>query len=155
MPQQPLSTIKALSVMHFSLFIGQLMFAGIAIYLQYTKVFSAVIKNEELLLLIVPYLIGLAVAFVIMSTFSYKKKVEEIKANDQSIPEKLAAYRAASIIRWAMIEAPVLLIIIGYLLTGISALLPALAVMLIIFIYTKPTIAKAASQLGISEEEVK
>jgi len=54
-----------------------------------------------------------------------------------------------------MIEAPVLLIIIGYLLTGISALLPALAVMLIIFIYTKPTIAKAASQLGISEEEVK
>ena len=155
MPQQPLSTIKAMAVMHFSLLTGQLMFAGIAYYLKYTKVFSSVIKDEQVLLLIVPALIALAVIFTMISYFSFKKKVESISKNDQPVTEKLAAYRAASIIRWAMLEAPVLLLIIGFLLTGTSGLLLVIAVMLIMFVYTKPTIAKTAAQLGLREEEVK
>lgn len=155
MPQQHLSTIKALAVMHFSLLIGQLMFAGIAYYLRYTKVFGSIIKDQEVLLLIVPALIALAVVFIMISYFSFKKKVESISKNDQPVTEKLTAYRAASIIRWAMLEAPVLLLIIGFLLTGTSGLLLVIAVMLIMFVYTKPTIAKTAGQLGIREEEVK
>lgn len=154
MPQQPLSTIKALAVMHFSLLVGQLMFAGIAFYLKYTQVIRDVIKDEQVRLLVVPGLLGVAVVLVMASFFSFKKKIAVIRNSEQTVTEKLTAYRAASIIRWAMLEAPVLLIIIAYLLTGIEVLLGVIAVLLLLFLYTKPTVAKAASELGINEAEV-
>lgn len=155
MPQQPLSTIKALAVMHFSLLIGQLMFAAIVLYLNYTQVVESVIKSKEMLLLIVPGLIGFSILFAIVSFFTFKKKIEFLKNNELSVTEKLTAYRAASIIRWAMLEAPVLLAIMVFLLTGIFFLWGLIAVMLVLFIYTKPTIAKTAAELDISEAEVK
>jgi DMSO reductase anchor subunit len=154
MPQQPLSTIKALAVMHFSLLVGQLMFAGIAFYLKYTQVIRDVIKDEEVRLLVVPGLLGVAVVLVMASFLSFKKKIAVIRKSEQAVTEKLTAYRAASIIRWAMLEAPVLLIIIAYLLTGKQVLWGVIAVLLLLFLYTKPTVAKAASELGITEAEV-
>jgi hypothetical protein len=154
MPGQPLSNIKALTVMHFSLLMGQLMFAAIAAYLVYTKSFGAVVNNEEVISILGPGLTGLAVAFVLIGFYSYNRKLEKISTNDKAIQEKLTGYRAANIIRWAILEAPTLLAIICFLLTGKPIFIFVMLVLLSLFIYTKPSTAKAAKEVGINEAEV-
>ena len=154
MPQQPISNVKALSVLHFSLFIGQIMFAGIAAYLIYSKNFTLVVAGKELLPVIGGGVVGISVALVIAAFAMFKKKIENIRTSADGTAEKLSRYRATSIIRWAMLEAPTLLVVIAFLLTGQQVLLMVAAVQLMIFYYTKPTAAKVAQDLGISDEEV-
>lgn len=154
MPQQPISNIKALTLLHFSLFIGQLMFAGIAGYLVYNKSFKPVFNSEEVIVIVVSGVIGLSVALIMLAFILFKKKVEKIRINADAVPEKLTAYRATSIIRWAMLEAPAILAIICFLLTGKYSLLIIVAVLLLIFFSTKPTTFKVAQDLGISKEDV-
>lgn len=154
MPQQPISNIKALTLLHFSLLVGQLMFAGIAVYLVYTKSFGVVLNNEEVISIAGPGLTGLAVAFVLIGFYSYNKKLEKISTNEKAMQQKLTEYRAANIIRWAILEAPTLLAIICFLLTGKTFFILVVAVLLSLFLYTKPSTAKAAKELGINETDV-
>ena len=154
MPQQPIANIKALTLLHFSLFIGQLMFAGIAGYLVYSKSFNPVFNSEDVIVIVLSAVIGLSVALIIAAFTMFKNKVEKIRINADAVPEKLTAYRATSIIRWAMLEAPTILTIICFLLTGKYSLLIIAAVLLLIFFYTKPTTFKVAQDLSIREEEV-
>ncbi len=155
MPQQPISNVKALAVLHFSLFMGQIMFAVIAAYLIYSKSFYPVVTGEDLQVMIGSGIMGFCVALVIAAFIMFKKKVEKIRLDADDVPGKLSAYRAASIIRWAMLEAPVILAVISFLLTGRYSLLIVAAVLLLIFFYTKPSSFKVAQDLSISEEEVK
>jgi hypothetical protein len=153
MQQQPVSTIKALTVLHFSLLVGQVVFAAIAYYVRYsgtmpTTDFGA---NGKFIA------IGIGAAGLLLSVFAfsmYKKKVEAIKTNAASLKDKLNAYRAANIIRWAMLEAPVLLAIIIFMLSGDYNLLILVGAILLLFITTRPTVSKAAAELSISEDEV-
>ena len=154
MPQQPISNLRALSVLHFSLFIGQLMFAGIAAYLIYSKSIKPTLSNEEVVIMVGAGVIGLAVALVIAAFAGFKKKVEKTRLNADAITEKLKAYRASSIIRWAMLELPTLLAIIVFMLTANQMLLIVVVSLLLLFYYTKPTSFKVAQDLGINEEEV-
>lgn len=140
--------------MHFSLFIGQIIFTGIAVYLIFSKSFNPAISREDLVILMGSCSIGFAVAMGIVAFAMFKKKVEKISLSDGSISEKLAAYRASTIIRWAMLELPALFMIIFFLLTGYYMLLVGVAVLFLLFYFTKPTIAKVAQELRISEEEV-
>ncbi len=154
MPQQPITNVRALSVLHFSLFIGQLMFAGIAAYLIYSKSFKPVFANQEKVTMIGGGVIGMSLALVIAAFGLFKKRVEKIRLNGDVIPEKLNAYRASSVIRWALLEVPTILTIIAFLLTGNKFLLIVVAATLLLFYFTKPGNSKVANDLGINEEEV-
>ncbi|MBC7936548.1 MAG: hypothetical protein H7Y86_14455 [Rhizobacter sp.] len=150
MQQQPASNIKALSILHFSLLIGQIVFAAIGYYLVYSKSMGSINLGENAKFVV----IGVAAIGLIMVTLSfsmYKKKLAALKDSTQPANEKLLAYRAASIIRWAMLEAPVLIAIVGFMLTGNYNLLVVTGVILLLFISTKPTASKAAAELSISE----
>lgn len=153
MQQQPVSNIKALTVLHFSLLVGQVVFAVIAYYVRYsgTMPLMDMSTNGKFVT------IGIAVFALLLAVFAfsmYKKKVEAIKINAAPLKEKLSAYRAASIIRWAMLEAPVLVAIVMYMLTGDYNLLILIGVILLLFITTRPTVSKAAAELSMSEDEV-
>ena len=154
MPQQPLSNIKALSLMHFSLLFGQVIFAGVAAYLIYTGAFTPVIENKEILSMVVPGAIGWSVAFVMLAFSNYKKKVAAIRMNEESLSDKLIAYRAANIVRWAILEVPVLSTIVCFLMTGLPVLIFSVASFLLIFLYAKPSAYKVAQELSISEADV-
>ena len=154
MPQQPISNVRALSVLHFSLFMGQLVFAGIAAYLIYSKSFKPAFNNEEMVIMMGAGVIGLSVTLVIAAFAGFKKKLETIRLNADNIPEKLTAYRASSVIRWAMLEVPTLLTIIVFMLTFSQMLLIVVAALLLLFYYTKPSSFKVAQDLGINEQEV-
>ena len=154
MPQQPLSNIKALSLMHFSLLFGQVIFAGIAVYLIYTGAFTPVIENKEILSMVVPGAIGWSVAFVMLAFSNYKKKVAAIKMNEESLSDKLIAYRVANIVRWAILEIPVMSTIVCFLMTGLPVPIFFVAALVLVFLYTKPSSYKVAQELSISEADV-
>ncbi|RYF89505.1 MAG: hypothetical protein EOO03_05895 [Chitinophagaceae bacterium] len=155
MPQQPISNVKALSVLHFSLFVGQIMFAGIAAYFIYSKSFNPPFWEAGIRMGIIAGLAAFSWGLALLAFNLFKKKVEKIRMNGDGVTDKLTAYRAGSIIRWAMLEAPVLLTIVCFLVTGEYYLLIIVAVLLMVFYYTKPSTSKVAQELGISEEEVK
>ena len=154
MPQQPLSNIKALSLMHFSLLIGQVIFAGIAVYLIYTGAFTPVIENKEILSIVVPGAIGGAVAFLMLAFSNHKKKVAAIKMNEESLSDKLIAYRVANIVRWAILEVPVMSTIVCFLMTGMPVLIFIVGALMLVFLNTKPSSYKVAQELSISEADV-
>ena len=153
MQQQPPSNIKALSILHFSLLIGQLVFAAIAYYLVTSGSMKAIDtgKNTQFILIGVA---AIGLILVVLSFSMYKKKVALIKDSVQPVKEKLVAYRAASLIRWAMLEAPVLIAIIAFMLTGHYNFLILAGAILLLFLSTRPTVSKAAAELSISEDEV-
>lgn len=130
------------------------MFTGIAGYLVYSKSFNPVFNSEDVIVIVVSAAIGLSVALIITAFTMFKNKVEKIRINADAVPEKLTAYRATSIIRWAMLEAPTILTIICFLLTGKYSLLIIAAVLLLIFFYTKPSPAKMMQELAMSRGEV-
>lgn len=152
--QPPLSNIRTLKLLHSSLLVGQLVFAAIAVYLIYSKSFYPVFQKSEIVTIVSSGVIGFACAFIIIALQIYKKKVDEIKNSDENISLKISRFRTVSIIRWAMIEAPAMLAIICYLLTGNQFLLIVIAIILFIFYYTKPSLAKVATELSMSEKEV-
>lgn len=153
MIQQPVSNIKALSLLHFSLLIGQVVFAAIAYYLFYSGTLKPMAAGENTKYIVMG--VGaLGFLMVILSFSLYRKKTERLRNSNIPAKDKLISYRAANLIRWAMLEAPVLLAIIAFMLTGHYNFLLLAAAILIGFISTRPTAPKAAAELGISEEEI-
>ena len=153
MQQQQISNIKALSILHLALFTGQVLFAGIAYYLGASKIFIPSLNIESSPMIVIS-MGGLAVVFIVLAFSLFSKKTESIRMNAGEISEKLTAYRSASIVRWAMLEAPNLLTIICFLLTGKQPLLLIILTLLAVFFYTKPVAAKVGADLGITEQDV-
>lgn len=151
--QQSNSAIKALSILFFALLMGQLIFAVLGYYINVsgTMIIPDLAENGKVIAIGVA---AIALVLVTLSTTLYKKKIAAIKEGAQTVSEKLNAYRAANIIRWAMLEAPVLLSIVAFMLTGNKNLLILIAGILILFITTRPSAARVASELSIAEEDV-
>lgn len=152
MQQQPVSNIKALGILHFSLLIGQLVFAAIAYYLVASGSMKPIDMGTNTQFIVIG-VAAIGLILVALSFSMYKKKILVIKESNQPAKEKLVAYRAASLIRWAMLEVPVLIAIIAFMLTRHYNFLILAGAILLLFLSTRPTASKAAAELSISEDE--
>ena len=153
MQQQPAGGTRALGILHFSLLVGQLVFAAITWYLHSSGTITLTNLGDHIQYIV----IGVAAAGLLLAALSfyvYRKKIAALKESVQPAKEKLNAYRAACLTRWAMLEAPVLLALIAFMLTGNYNLLVLAGAILLLFITTRPTASKAAAALSLSEEEV-
>ena len=86
--------------------------------------------------------------------FLFKKKLAEARAAITGAKEKMAIYRQACIIKWAMIEGASLFSIICFLLTRNYAFLVLAAVLILLFAMMAPSKLKIIIQLQISEAEI-
>lgn len=128
------------------------MFAAIAFYLVYSQSFTPQFHNGGGVSWIVA-VTALSLFLVLAAFLLYKRKVEKIRNNPAPLSQKLTAYRAASIIRWAMLEGPVLLNIICFMLTGDYNFLWLTVAILLIFVFTKPSLKIMMQELDLSEDE--
>jgi hypothetical protein len=145
--------VRALSIIHTALLMGQFLFALISFFVGYTKkVSSSSLQQYSQQLLILSIVVGVVAYIAANSLFT--KKLEQIKTDYKPISEKFNDYRAASLVRWGLIEFGSLFSIILFLTTNYSFIL-AVAVMLIFLFYaTRPTLQKIASDMGVSEMEI-
>lgn len=148
MQQQPV--FKTITTLFFALLFGQVSFAVIAYFLVSTGRVDAGLQDiEKIFTMLVPVLI---ISGLLVGKLVYDKKIQAAQGN-KTATEKLESYRSAVIVRCALLEGPVLFAIISYLLTGKDMLLLFAIGGILLFLLLKPTKAKAASELQLSEAE--
>ena len=148
------SEIKALQILYTALLVGQVLFLIITSVLIFSGNFSTDSSLGKYLIqiIIVCIVIGLACYFAGASLF--RKKLEQLNNSPKSLMEKLNDYRGISIIRWTLSEFATLFSIIMVFVTGSPALLVIAIFLIALFLTTRPSLSKAASDLNVSEMEI-
>ena len=138
-----------LSIVHIALISGQIIFAVVAYFL----VSSGAMQTDPSLVktfnIVVPVMIG---ASVLASIVLFKTLVEQAKTQ-ADIKNKMKAYRSALILRFALLEAPAIVALVGYVLTGQILYLGAAAIMIAISLVQRPSAATAIKDLGLDYSE--
>jgi hypothetical protein len=84
----------------------------------------------------------------------FKKKLDAINGHGGSLFRRLTDYRTASLLRWAMLEGPVILAVIGLMLTGKYIFYgPFIFLMLVFFLLYAPSEEKIKMQLQLNGQE--
>ncbi len=144
--------LRTLLLLHKSMLVGQLIFATVAFYLVYSNQFATSLKHLDRPLQLIA--IAFSAAAVYGGNFLFKKKLAEARTAITGAKEKMAIYRQACIIQWAMIEGASLFSIICFLLTRNYAFLVLAAVLMLLFAMMAPSKLKITIQLQISEAEI-
>lgn len=146
----PASYLKAFNILFFALLAGQTIFAVIAFALRYSGLFTNSNETlEQIFMYIVPAVYVIA---VVSGTAIFRKRLPEIKAN-VVFNEKLNAYRAVYILRFALVEGATLIAIITYLITGRQMFILLAMLSIFSFFVLKPSKNKLTNELELSSEE--
>lgn len=124
-----------IKILHGALFVGILLFAGVCIVIHFALEIGtelSILPGEAMYLILL-----VASAMLYLSSYLYKKRTAVITQN-VTLEEKINQYRAAAILRAALIETAALSLGIGYLLSGELIYLGALIIPLVYFAYTFP-----------------
>lgn len=126
--------LRVNSILHLALMMGQIIFA--AVCLAMTGKTKIVLDNtEDIFLIVVP---AVTLFGIFVSGFMFKKSLETAVSKSYLI-DKLTAYRVALIMRYAFLEAPSLLSIVAYLLTGNFGYILISGFIILYFIALRPT----------------
>ena len=146
--------IKSLRILHIGFVMSQLIFAAVVFYLINGSLMQPVLtylgNNEK----IKTILIGLVTVLIVGGNGLFTRSVKAINDGILPVQEKLERYKKAAIIRYAMIEASSLLFIIFALLTADAKNLVYAGVLILILIFTRPTLAVIAKNLKVSENDL-
>jgi len=135
---------RNLNVVFAGLFIGQVAFAGVVILFLKPELIEDPIKETYAYMVI-----GALVAGVLATRLMASKRLPVIREIEDD-QKKVQAYTSLSIIRFAMIEAPNLLAIIFYLLTGYDVLLYLICAGLLYFLSLIPRSSLVDSELRVT-----
>ena len=147
-PANPKTFLKTLNFLYLAILVGLVMFTGVAYFL---------VSSEGGLSPDVSDVFGMVVPLVAIALaaggyFMYGVLLKAAK-KDASLPEKLTAFRNASLVRYAMWDGAGLFSTIGFMLTGEMTYLVYVFVVLGLFILLPPTKTRTVSDLNLSSEE--
>lgn len=140
---------KSIKIVHIALVIGVVFFALVSVFLQMNGFNTADQEFINIFLLVVSIftLFG-----VIASNLIFKKKIRTIKEKS-SLKVKMDEYRAALLIKLALIEAPAFFTVIAYLVTGDYIFLGIVLLLIIVFLIYTPNRVKFINDLGLTKAE--
>jgi hypothetical protein len=141
------SFLKTMRIIFFALLAGQIIFMAVAFFTVNNNPPQS--QSDDLFNIIVPVAIGLG---LFMSSLLFKQMLAKIKKDD-SIEQKLEAYRSALIIRYALLEGPSIFSTVVYLLSGNIIFLAFSGVMILAFLINMPSRDKATQDLNLSSIE--
>ena len=144
--------LKALQIIHKAMLLGMVLFATIAFFLNYSGNFPPSLQSYDKVLQVIAILLALSGFFIGNALF--KKKIFQLRDSQESFENKLPVYRSACLVQWALLEAPALFSIIGFLLTGNYAFLALAGALVLLFVINTPTKIKMAMLLQVPEEEI-
>jgi hypothetical protein len=140
----------SLNIIHLGLTLGQILFAVVVYFLLASGQRSAGDEQmNETFQLIVPFLI---IGGVTGGMLLARNRLESIRAK-KDLKEKMIDYRSTLMLKYALWEAPSLVSIIGYLMTGNLFYLGLSAVVIGLFLLNRPTRDRAATELELSPSE--
>jgi hypothetical protein len=142
--------LRLLTLLYAAMFASQVLFAGTCIFLQTSGEFPPQDPESTEILtyaLVAVGSIGLGMSFLLFS------RMVNSASEKSTLSEKLRGYQTASIVRFALLEAPSMLGIVGFLMSGQYAFFIATVVVLMAFGLIFPTKSKIIENLRLTHEE--
>lgn len=143
--------IKALIVLHTAFLVGQVIFLAIICFIPQKAVITEADKSYKTLQLAVALL---TVACIAASFFLFKQKVNGIQLADGGTAEKIERYRAATIVKFTLLEAPYMFAMIVYFLTGNLPCLILAIIIVVLFAAQRPTVPLLMYHLQVSRDDL-
>ncbi len=141
---------RSITIIHIALVFGLLLFCGVTFFLIDRGQNPETDQDlSSTLQLIIPII---AVAGVLASSILSRSKIKSIKSLNE-LNQKLQQYRSALILKFALLEAPAILCIVGYLLTANLFYLGFGLAIIFAMAIQFPTKEKAIKELELSPEE--
>ncbi len=137
-------------IVFYALAVSQLFFGLIAFLLVYSKTIAPpepALQNSILIIVVL-----FAAGGFVGSNFVFNRKLKALKTKLE-LKERMADYRSALMIRYALLEAPVMLAIILYFLTCDILFLGLAALIVAYFLTLTPTRERAIKDLELSNKE--
>lgn len=139
-----------LRLVHAAILGGALLFLGIV---RFALLQPATIDNAEFPDNFTLYLpIGVMIAGIALSEFMFRLRLKKATTAD-SIIQKLEEYRVACIIRWSLMEMPVLFAITWFVLYHHRYLMGIALIGMAFIAFSRPVPEKTARHLQLNEEE--
>ena len=139
-----------LTFIHAALISGQVFFGFIAYFLVSTGGITFIDEaTMKIFRIIVPLLTIISIG---ASYLFFRMQLNNAKSK-QDLSEKLMTYRTALIIKWAFLETPSILAIVGYLITGNRFFIIIAGLIILVFLVNKPSRNSTAFELELSRNE--
>jgi hypothetical protein len=143
---------KALKILHLGITAGLLIFAAAILLLFQTGNLKAIDPSMERTLQVVAVLFSVALLLIDFNLF--KRKMMEARNSTGSGGTRMALYRTACIIWWAMIEAPGLLAVVSFFITGNYAFLALAGFHVLVLLLFMPRKDNIIVLLNLNTKEV-
>ncbi len=142
--------LKALNILYFALIAGLCIFVLIAIVLVSNSWMDNSMYDIKNILESMALVIAIVCLFAGITLFN--KRIAAIDPNAE-LSDKLNTYRAAVILRAALLDGAGIFSVMTYLLTGDMRVLAITAVVLLFFVTLRPTKAALVKALSLSSQE--
>ena len=139
---------RTLQILFFSLFFGQIGIISVLYFVRQPPVVEQLLQ-QDFILKVLP--VGL-VLLMGLAFFLNRKKLETAR-NQATLKEKLAEYRAASIMKWAPLEGGTLICAVLFFVNNNITYLYYAVVMLALFATRFPSRQRLMSELDLSVNE--
>lgn len=143
--------IKQSQIICAALIMGQLLFLGIAFFILNQN--GKGLGDKELVEVLYFVVAALVVGSVSGSFMVFRSKLASLKVLE-NLQQKIAQYRAAQIIRWALLEGPSFFSIIAYILTGDIVFAVVSIAIIVLFIPTFPSKGRFEKEMELTWEEL-
>lgn len=141
--------LKSMPIIYFALIAGQLLMAGVILYLSSTSGIEANPENLKTLRMFIPVV---SLTTVAISYLLYNKRREQGAALED-LGSKTNHYRVSNILRWAIIESGNLFALVAIFLTGSSFFFLFFALGMAVFIIYRPSIGGFVQDYSLNSKE--
>lgn len=151
-PSSYQTNLRTLSILHYALLAGLLMFSGLAYFLIGPTLKGGEAEAESFNA-IYRYLIpGIAIIAIVYGRFIGNQLLAKAK-EEEDIGAKLSIYRNAALIRWSLMEGAGMFAVIAYLFTGNQVFI-MISLAAAAYLFTqKPTARLVSRELNLSNAE--
>ena len=150
MPQTSKQYFNTITIIHTALLIMQIIFGVIAYFMKS----SAMFQNSDLelgsVLLVVSVVV--AVGGIAASTFIGKAQIKSARQKT-NLKDKLNAYKAALLIKLALLEMPTIFVLVCFLLSGNYYMLAFAMAILILFYINRPSVNNLVMDLELNQAD--
>ena len=140
--------LKKMSVLHFVFVVGMIVFAIVA-YVQNGSTEIDISNTNDPYFIAVP---SAAIAGILLSMLIYKNRINAL-SNTASLKDKLLRYQTARIVKYLLLEVPILFGLVIYMNTGNMFYLLVSVMVLIYFFTLFPRREKIIKELNMDRQQ--
>jgi len=141
--------VPTLKIIHIALIMGQLVFAGVVLFLDSQNSVGMAKELSNIFLFLALIFTG---GGIFMSRTFYKSKLDAIE-QEQALDIKLAQLRTAMIMKYAILETPSIFALAGFLITGNYLILLFALLVIAVFVMEAPSLEKISQELQLTNDE--